>query len=328
MMAQDYFVKAREMVRISQFAANDVFDMQWPGIGWASSWFDARGYFGVVKKNGMISLFDARFIFIGDKAVTTLPFLDSRMKTESDGICAFDRVDALYIFRIGEKYYTDLQISKSEEESAILAWGRLLLVGDQSGSGVVYRGFLFDDDGSYRVLEDAEVVPWLLGQSKAFSYKSGVLYYGDSNLTGPHSGFDDDLNLYRGPATFPATGGYVKFGGFTSEEGFLFDYEGNYWRIDWTTDEAKHPILYYAGRDWGYREAPKKAVTTDSGLRIRLRASTDAFVLGSLGKGEAITILKTGETATLGGVTAPWYRIKKADGLIGWAFGGFIKVLE
>lgn len=44
--------------------------------------------------------------------------------------------------------------------------------------------------------------------------------------------------------------------------------------------------------------------------------------------GEAITILKTGEMATMGGVTAPWYRIKKADGLIGWAFGGFITVAD
>jgi len=32
--------------------------------------------------------------------------------------------------------------------------------------------------------------------------------------------------------------------------------------------------------------------------------------------------------ATIDGVTAPWYRIKKADGLIGWAFGGYIKVVE
>ena len=44
--------------------------------------------------------------------------------------------------------------------------------------------------------------------------------------------------------------------------------------------------------------------------------------------GQAVTILKTGESATIDGKSAPWYRVKTADGLIGWAWGGYIKVLD
>jgi len=298
-----------------------------PGESRVRPWFDQLGHLVFIVSDGQQRSFDASLGDCLEKPVNLELYWNGGKIIESPQISGSWMYGKLLVTRIAER---DVEISVPHPniEDAILAWGQLMLVGDRSGSGVVYRGFLFENDGSYRVLEDAEVVPWLLGQSKAFSYSGGTLYYGKAKLTRPFEGFDDDGNLYNGPAMYPPTGGHVKFGGFTSEQGFQFDYEGNYWGIGWTADEAKHPILYYSGRDWGYREPPKKAVTTDSGLRIRLRASTDAFVLGSLGKGEAITILKTGETVTLGGVTAPWYRIKKADGLIGWAFGGFIKVLE
>ena len=325
--SQSIILSPRNVLSINAVSYNDLFMLDGPGESRVRPWFDKLGHLVFILSHGKQWSFDGSLKGCLEKPVSIEPYYNGGTIMESAQISGFWMYGKLLLTRIAE---TDVEISipHPDKEDAILAWERLLLVGDRSGSGVVYRGFLFDDDGSYRVLENAEVVPWLLGQSKAFSYNSGVLYYGDSNLTGPHSGFDDDLNLYRGPAMFPATGGYVKFDGFTSEQGFQFDYEGNYWGIGWTEDEAKHPILYYAGRDWGYREPPKKAVTTEAGLRIRLRASTEAFVLGSLGKGEAITIIKTGETATLGGVTAPWYRIKKADGLIGWAFGGYIKVIE
>lgn len=289
--------------------------------------FDKLGQLVFILSDGRQRNYNASLVESVDKPVNIEPYYNGGSKMESLAVSGYWMLGKLLVTRVGTKEI-EIVALHSNSETAILAWGQLMLVGLRSGSGVVYRGYLFNVDGTYRVLEDAEVVPWLLGQSKAFSYSGGTLYYGKAKLTRPFEGFDDDGNLYNGPAMYPPSGGHVTFGGFTSERGFQFDYEGNYWGIGWTDDKAKNPILYYAGRDWGYREPPKKAVTTDSGLRIRLRASTDAFVLGSLGKGEALTILKTGETVTLGGVTAPWYRIKKADGLIGWAFGGFIKVLE
>jgi hypothetical protein len=52
------------------------------------------------------------------------------------------------------------------------------------------------------------------------------------------------------------------------------DNEGIFWAVDFTKDAEKHPILMYAGRDWGYKETPKKTVAAADGLRIRLRATT------------------------------------------------------
>ncbi len=294
---------------------------------------DGRGWWEFWMNDGKIRLFDQSFaerepIPISDRQS---PGSRARFKsydldthwgiTWSDGVL----VGAIVVERLGGKS-TRIMIPLSKDENPILMWNRLCLFRNQVDDK--YRGYLIGQDGSYRVLEDAEVVPWLLGQSKAFSYRSGVLYYGSANLLSVTSGFDDEMNLYWGRTVFFPDGTQLEIQRESTDRSYFFDYEGNFWETGWTDDKAKNPILYYAGRDWGYREPPKKAVTTEAGLRIRLRASTEAFVLGSLGKGEAITILKTGETATLGGVTAPWYRIKKADGLIGWAFGGFIKVLE
>jgi hypothetical protein len=294
---------------------------------------DGRGWWEIWTIDGKIRLLDQAFteresILLADRQS---PGFSVRFKSyELDAYWSTTWLDdilsgVIIVNRLGEKSVRML-IPISKEERPIFLWNRLCLFRTELDRR--YRGYLIDSDGGCRVLEDAEVVSWLLGQSKAFSYKGGLLYYGTTNLKGSYYGFDDDLNLYAGPTVYPPTGGYIRINFANEDLVFFSDHEGNFWQIGWTEDKAKNPILYYAGRDWGYLEPPKKAVTTDSGLRIRLRASTDAYVLGSLAKGESITILKTGETVTIGGITAPWYRIKKADGLIGWAFGGYIKVLE
>ena len=200
--------------------------------------------------------------------------------------------------------------------------------------GIRYVVFVVNPDGSVRRMEHEEALAWLPKNVPGVTVTDGVIFYKGNELTRNlnFSQVDDDGNFYSTRTVYQGSKDLGTISSSTDVHGnylqSFIDNEGNFWAMDFTEDEKQSLVLLYSGRDWGYREPPKKAVTTDSGLRIRLRASTDAFVLGSLGKGEAITILKTGETATIGGITAPWYRIKKADGLIGWAFGGYIKVVE
>ncbi|MBP7096390.1 MAG: SH3 domain-containing protein [Spirochaetia bacterium] len=199
---------------------------------------------------------------------------------------------------------------------------------------VQYVVYLVNADGTAQRMENDEALTYLAGNIADVSVREGVLFY-RSNILDRKLHFhqiDDDGNFYSSRTVIINSEPKYTIALIKDNESNLltsfFDNEGNIWAMDFTKDEKQSLVLLYSGRDWGYRESPKKAVTTAAGLRIRLRASTDAFVLGSLGKDEAITILKTGETATIGGITAPWYRIKKADGLIGWAFGGYIKVVE
>jgi hypothetical protein len=46
--------------------------------------------------------------------------------------------------------------------------------------------------------------------------------------------------------------------------------------------EGPRLSFLYVGRDWGYRQSPKKAVCTSDNLLVRLRATTDGYVLGKL----------------------------------------------
>ncbi len=35
-----------------------------------------------------------------------------------------------------------------------------------------------------------------------------------------------------------------------------------------------------------------------------------------------------GKLETIGGNRAPWYKVKTKDGIVGWAWGGFLKITE
>jgi len=236
-------------------------------------------------------------------------------------------------------YYSNGTYSEKNYEiepslSFIVAIGDVLIFRTDTRD-LNYVIYSFGPDGTMTRREKEEALKYLSGSVPGVTVKDGVILYKSNELTRnlSFSQVDDDGNFYTSRTIYQGNLalGTINSTTDTYDENHMpsfIDNEGNFWAMDFTKDEKQSLVLLYAGRDWGYREPPKQAVTTDSGLRIRLRASTDAFVLGSLGKDEAITILKTGETATIGGITAPWYRVKKADGLIGWAFGGFIKVVE
>ena len=69
----------------------------------------------------------------------------------------------------------------------------------------------------------------------------------------------------------------------------------------------------------------KVALLNDSDVRIRAEGGTSGAILGKLDRGEMVLILERGSRKdTIGGVTAPWYRIRTAAGIEGWVFAAFL----
>jgi hypothetical protein len=101
----------------------------------------------------------------------------------------------------------------------------------------------------------------------------------------------------------------------------FYDHEGNFYTFSGTE-------LYYIGRDWGYKN-PQAGTVNDDRVRLRLHPSVDDLILGQADKGTALTIFEaTPETQTIGGMTAPWYKVKLPSGLTGWMFGAFIDIAK
>jgi hypothetical protein len=65
--------------------------------------------------------------------------------------------------------------------------------------------------------------------------------------------------------------------------------------------------------------------TTDS---LRLRSEPDTSKdnrITSIPEGGSVELLEVGRTDTIEGMTAPWYRVRAADGTTGWVFSGFLR---
>ena len=59
-------------------------------------------------------------------------------------------------------------------------------------------------------------------------------------------------------------------------------------------------------------------------LRLRSKPSVDAPKIALLQPGEVVTILETGKSDTLGGMTGNWVRVRCSDGTIGWCFDAYL----
>jgi len=82
-------------------------------------------------------------------------------------------------------------------------------------------------------------------------------------------------------------------------------------------------------RQWGFEKAtPPEGLVTGENLRVRKGPSTDAAVLSVLKESERVGIVGYGPFETIGDTRAPWYKVRTSAGLVGWAWGGFIKVDE
>jgi hypothetical protein len=60
---------------------------------------------------------------------------------------------------------------------------------------------------------------------------------------------------------------------------------------------------------------------------LRLRSEPDTSKdnrIASIPQGSSVELLETGKTETIDGITAPWYKVKTANGTIGWVFSGYL----
>jgi hypothetical protein len=68
-----------------------------------------------------------------------------------------------------------------------------------------------------------------------------------------------------------------------------------------------------------------KSYYATSNLRLRSEPDTSKDNrIASISEGERVEFIESGRTDTIEGITAPWFRVKTADGTIGWAFSGFL----
>lgn len=214
---------------------------------------------------------------------------------------------------------------------------QLLVFGDGiqgQGLHVNYIGYVLGESNFKKILKDDEFRVYIKEHETGFSIVNNMLCYRGREIEPICDLVDDSGNWYEGSSVLidhmPIKVMDTRYDEMipVNQANRSWDAEGNLWYLVYPKNEGDSAKLMYVGRDWGYRDSPKKAVCTSDNLRIRLRATTEAFVLGKLMNNQPITILMTGGMATIDGMTAPWYRIKTADGLIGWAWGGYIKVIE
>jgi hypothetical protein len=60
---------------------------------------------------------------------------------------------------------------------------------------------------------------------------------------------------------------------------------------------------------------------------VRLRSEPDTSKdnrIASIPEGGSVELLETGKTETIDDMTAPWYKVKTANGTIGWVFSGYL----
>jgi len=82
-------------------------------------------------------------------------------------------------------------------------------------------------------------------------------------------------------------------------------------------------------RRWLEREGhlftPRRGVLNDSRVRVRAYPTLAAEVLGHLERGDRVEVLeRSGLRQSIGEMNDFWYRVRREDGLEGWAYGHFI----
>jgi len=71
------------------------------------------------------------------------------------------------------------------------------------------------------------------------------------------------------------------------------------------------------------------AFLNDSKVRVRAAPSTSAPILAQLDRDAVVLVLERGATTeTIGGLTAPWFKVQLTDGRIGWIFSAFLDPLQ
>jgi len=82
---------------------------------------------------------------------------------------------------------------------------------------------------------------------------------------------------------------------------------------------ASNDELYY------YQEKSGGIYYATVTLRLRSEPETGRDNrIASIPNGSAVELLETGKTETIDDITAPWYKVKTANGTIGWVFSGYL----
>jgi len=89
--------------------------------------------------------------------------------------------------------------------------------------------------------------------------------------------------------------------------------------------DGKSNYLYMVPRTWRYYKTTK-GTCIENGISIRLRPSVNADILGKLNKDDEIEIVdKTDIKLQVEYAYNYWYKIKLANGTMGWVFGDYVK---
>jgi SH3-like domain-containing protein len=77
-------------------------------------------------------------------------------------------------------------------------------------------------------------------------------------------------------------------------------------------------IYYYQEKSGGIFSATEN-------LRLRSEPETGKDNrIASIPKGSVVELLETGKLETIDDITAQWYKVKTANGTIGWVFSGYL----
>jgi len=72
-------------------------------------------------------------------------------------------------------------------------------------------------------------------------------------------------------------------------------------------------------------QSTSKTFYATTNLRVRSEPDTSKDnQVGRVPEGDSVELLEVGKTASVDGITAPWYRVRIADGTIGWVFSGYL----
>lgn len=217
-------------------------------------------------------------------------------------------------------------------------FGNFLLVEDDSGK---LKGYLLNTSsaGIERSMSDTDAREYIRKNSSSLNglyldkdgiplfrgvplSRRGFLKYWGINA-GYFNAIDSDLNTCFSNEIRDKGGRIIET--FALAQGSLslltLDFEGNAY-------VSRGDKMYYVGRDWGYHQEPRNGICSSDNLRLRIKASTNGYVVGKLMKGQSVVIIKTGDIMTFDGESAAWYKVKTSEGLVGWAWGGYIKVLD
>jgi len=72
-------------------------------------------------------------------------------------------------------------------------------------------------------------------------------------------------------------------------------------------------------------QSASKTYYATTNLRVRSEPDTSKDnQVGRVPEGDSVELLEVGRTETIADVTAPWYRVRIADGTTGWVFSGYL----